>query len=99
MILIYFYSIDLSYGKLFPLTDHPRTHHPSQGEGRPNQPPVGMPPNMDAEIQKHMKVIHSDENQNSLFFSLADSERHCRHIFSFIVSVPKTSLFKHIDFF
>lgn len=36
-------------------TDHPRAHHPSQGEGRPNQPPVGMPPNMDAEIQKHMK--------------------------------------------
>lgn len=35
--------------------DHPRAHHPSQGEGRPNQPPVGMPPNMDAEIQKHMK--------------------------------------------
>lgn len=35
--------------------DHPRAHHPSQGEGRPNQPPVGIPPNMDAEIQKHMR--------------------------------------------
>lgn len=33
--------------------DHPRAHHPFQGEGRPNQPPI--PPNMDAEIQKHMR--------------------------------------------
>lgn len=35
--------------------DHPRSHLPPHKEGRPNQPPVGLPPNMDAEIQKHMR--------------------------------------------
>ena len=38
---------------------HPHHKAPPRGPGsdEPNQPPVGLPPNMDAEIQRHMRVL------------------------------------------